>query len=107
MIAGFAQAWGKKATYMSEEDFGKLLKDENLLEQFVVGTLTSGMIQSGIIPGTASGSLIESNKENKDFITGFSQNEQAVIKKETENRIAEAEKGGEKLTAKEKSEIAA
>lgn len=107
VIAGFAQAWGKKATYMSEEDFEKLLKDENLLEQFVVGTLTSGMIQSGIIPGTAGGSLMESNQKKTDFITGFSQNEQAVIKKETENRIAEAEKDGEKLTAKEKSEIAA
>ena len=107
VIAGTAQALGKKLTYMSEEELGDILKDENLLEQFVVGTVTSGMIQSGIIPGTRSGSLAEANSEKKDFITGFSRNEQAVIKKEIENRIAEAEKGGEKLSAKEKSEIEA
>jgi hypothetical protein len=42
VLAGIAQAAGKKATYMSEEEFGQILQDENLLEQFVVGTVTSG-----------------------------------------------------------------
>lgn len=107
VAAGFAQAAAKQLTYMSEEEFGKILEDENLLEQFVVGALTSGMIQSGIVPGTSDGSLIESTKQGKDFITGYNQNEQAVIKQEVENRIAEAEKDGKKLTAKEKSQIEA
>ena len=107
VIAGVAQAWGKYKTYMSEEEFSEILNDENLLEQFVVGMATSGMMQSGIVPGTKSGSLIEANKEGRDLITGYSQNEQAVIKKEIENRIAEQEKDGKKLTAKEKSAIEA
>lgn len=99
VVAGTAQAIGKKITYMSEEDLGKILEDENLLEQFVVGAVTSGIAQA---PG-----LHIANKTGSDFITGQTQNEQAVIKKEIENRIAEAEKDGKKLTAKEKSNIEA
>jgi hypothetical protein len=106
VMAGMAQAWGKWKTYNSEEDFWDIVKDENLLEQFVVGMATSGMMQSGIIPGTESGSLKEANATGRDFITGLSQNEQAVIDKETEKRIAEQEASGKKLTNKEKSDIA-
>ena len=97
VLAGIAQAAGKKATYMSEEEFGKILQDENLLEQFVVGSVTSGIAQAP--------SLNIANKTGTDFITGLNQNEQAVVDKEVENRIAEAEKDGKKLTAKEKSAI--
>ena len=103
--SGFTQAVSKKLTYMSEEEFSEILKDENLLEQFIVGAATSGITQSGAIPGTYNGSLMEANKTGRDFITGFSQNEQAVIDKEVEKRIAEQEKNGKKLTGKEKSEI--
>lgn len=99
VLAGIAQAAGKKATYMSEEEWGKILKDENLLEQFVVGAVTSGIAQT---PG-----LHIANKTGTDFITGLNQNEQAVVKKEIENRIAEAEADGKKLTAREKAAIEA
>lgn len=99
VLAGFLQGVGKKLTYMSEEELGKILADENLLEQFVVGALTSGVMQSG--------DLAKANKTKTDFITGYDQNEQAVIKKETENRIAEQEKDGTKLTGKQKSAIEA
>lgn len=111
VLAGVAQAAGKRFTYLQEAaekgetNFWEILKDENLLEQFVVGSVTSGIIQSGIVPGTSEGSLIESNKESRDFITGQSQNEQTVIKKEIEKRIAEAEKDGKTLSKKEKSAI--
>lgn len=107
IVAGISQAMGKKLTYMSDEELSQILKDENLLEQFVVGAATSGMMQSGIIPGTESGSLKEANATGRDFITGLSQNEQAVIKKETEKRIAEQEASGKKLTNKEKADIEA
>ena len=107
VIAGTAQAIGKYKTYMSEEEFSEILKDENLLEQFVVGAVTSGIMQSGAIPGMKEGSLIETTKTGRDFITGYSQNEQAVIKKEVENRIAEKETDGTKLSKKERSAIEA
>ena len=105
VISGALQAVSKYNTYMSEEDFGKILKDENLAEQFFAGALTAGIMQSGYVPGMSEGSLREANKAGRDFITGQSQNEQAVIKKELENRIAEAEKDGTKLTNKQKADL--
>ena len=99
VVAGTAQAIGKKLTYMSEKDLGEILEDENLLEQFVVGAVASSIAQA---PGVHS-----ANKAGTDFITGQTQNEQAVVKKEVENRIAEQEKDGKKLSAKEKSAIEA
>ena len=100
VLAGLGSAVAKKLTYMEEEELSDLVKDENLLEQFVVGTVTSGMIQSGYIPKTAEGSLKEANETGKDFITGYTQNEQAVIDKEVEKRV-----GDQKLSKKELGKI--
>lgn len=102
VLAGVLQAAGKKITYMQDEELLDIVKDENLLEQFIVGAATSGMIQSGMIPGTSKGSLKESNAEGRDFITGYNQSEQSVIDKEVEKRVAaQEEKSGKKLTKKE------
>lgn len=98
VVAGIAQAWGKSKTY-SDKEFGELLKDENLLEQFIVGAVSSGFAQAP--------SLHIANKTDTDFVTGMTKNEQAVVDKEVENRIAEAEEDGTKLTAKEKAAIQA
>ena len=106
VLAGTAQAIGKKITYMDEEELLDIVKDENLLEQFVVGAAASGLIQSGMIPGTQEGSLREANAEGRDFITGLNANEQSVIDKEVEKRVAaQEEKSGKKLTKKEISAI--
>lgn len=105
VIAGVGSAMAKQATYMSDKELGELLKDENLMEQFVVGAVTSGIAQSGIVPGMKSGSLAEANKTGRDFITGLSTNEQKVIDKEVENRVAAQEKDGKKLTSKEKNKL--
>lgn len=98
-LAGGLQALGKKLTYMSEKDLSDILADENLFEQFIVEALTSGISQSG--------GLNRANKTGTDFITGFNQNEQAVIQREVENRIAEEQKDGTKLTARQIAEIKA
>jgi len=94
---GFAQAVAKKLTYMSEEEFGKILKDENLFEQFLVGALVSDIAQAGDVR--------IANKTGTDLVTGLTRNEQAVVDKEVENRIAQEQKGGKKLSGKEKSAI--
>jgi len=94
VATGFVQALAKKATYMSKEDLGKIIADENLLEQFIVGAITSGIVQSP--------SVVSSTRAGRDFVTGLSKNEQAVIDKEVENRIS---RQGDKLTGKEKSRI--
>ncbi len=97
VLAGLAQAVGKKITYMSEEDLGKIIQDENLLEQFLVGAATSGIMQGG--------DLHRANKTSTDLVTGLTKNEQAVVDKEVENRIKQEEKGGKKISGKEKSKI--
>ena len=105
VLAGVGTAVAKNLTYMDDKELSEIIKDENLLEQFVVGMATSGMIQSGYIPATESGSLKEANATGRDFITGYTQNEQSVIDKEVENRITEREADGTKLDNKEKSKI--
>ena len=105
VIAGVGSAMAKQATYMSDKELSELLEDENLMEQFVVGAVTSGIAQSGIVPGMKSGSLAESIQTDRDFITGLSTNEQKVIEKVFEDRIAEAESEGKPLTNKEKDKI--
>ena len=105
VLAGIGEAVGKKLTYMSEEELSKLVKDENLLEQFVVGAVTSGISQSGIVPGTKSGSLVEANQTGRDFITGLTENEQKVVDKVHKDLIADQEKDGKKLTEKEKNDL--
>jgi hypothetical protein len=97
VVAGLGQAIGKKITYMSEEDLSKIVKDEKLLEQFVVGSVTSGLMQTG--------GLVRANQNKTDFITGLNENEQKVVDKEVENRIAEQEQDGKTLSKKEKNKI--
>ena len=84
VIAGGATIVAKKLTYMSEEDIQKIAEDENLLEQFVVGALASGAMQT---PGLRS-----SIKSDTDFVSGLSSSEDAVINKEVERRVALEEK---------------
>lgn len=105
VLAGIVSAVGKKVSYMSEEDFGKILEDENLLDQFVAGAVTSGFAQSGYVPGMRRGSLREANKTGRDFISGLTKNEQTVIDTIAEERIKEAEKDGKTLTAKQREKI--
>lgn len=97
VLAGIASAKAKQLTYKSDEELQQLVEDEDLLEQFVVGAVTSGVAQ-GV-------DLVNANKQGRDFITGLTANEEAVVQKEYENRVAEAEKGGQKLTDKEKNKI--
>ena len=97
VLAGIGSAVSKKLTYMSDEELSQLVKDENLLEQFAVGAIVSGIAQGG--------DLVKSTKTGRDFITNFSGNEEAVIEKVYNDRVAEAEQDGTKLTNKEKNEL--
>ena len=97
VLSGVIQAMGQKATYMSEEELGKLIEDQNLLESFITGAVVSGIAQAP--------SLSKANTSGRDFVTNYTQNEQSVIDKEVENRIAEKEKNGEKLNKKQINEI--
>jgi hypothetical protein len=84
VIAGFGTAIAKDAILLNEEneeEFRKILDDENLLEQFVVGSIVSGITQGG--------DFVKSTAQGRDFITGLSKNEQTVVDKVYEQRLAE------------------
>ncbi len=97
VLAEIGTAWAKSKTYMSEKDMWELIESEDLLESFILGTFASGVTQGG--------DLVSSVKTDTDFITGLTTNEEAVIEKEVENRIAEAEKDGTKLSNKDIGKI--
>ena len=97
VIDGFANAVWKELTYKSEEDFWKILEDENLLEQFIVGVLTSY--------GAQSVDAIKSTKQGQDYVTGFTENEQKVVDAVYQELIQEREANGQKLTGREKSKL--
>ena len=92
VISGVVQGIGKKVTYMSEEELGEILANEQLLDQFIMGAVTSGVSQSGIVPGMKQGSLIETTKTGKDFVTGYTQNEQKVVDSLVEEQSNELSK---------------
>lgn len=61
VLAGTMQAAGKKMTYMSERDFADIIRDENLLEQFVVGAFASGVAQAP--------SFVRANRAGADLVS--------------------------------------
>ena len=98
VIAGIIEAAGKKLTYMSEEDLGKLLEDEKLLDQFLTGAISSGITQASKLYTTTS--------KGQDFITGYTDSEQKAFDKLLDEKIKEAQSNSETpLTAKEKGKI--
>lgn len=105
IISGVGSAIAQKLTYKSDEELRKLIDDQDLFEQFVIGTVTSALVQSGYIPGTKKGSLRESNKTGRDFITGYTQSEQSVIDRVFEDRLSEMEEAGEELSEKDKKKL--
>ena len=87
-----------------------LYKEENLMDILTSEEAIDGYIESfiggAVISGGANvGKVSSSIKSGRDYRTGLSDNEQKVVDKEVENRIAEQEKDGKKLTAKEKAVI--
>lgn len=88
------------ALYKEENLSDILLSEEALdgyIESFVGGVFISG--------GANAGKVSNSIKTGRDYRSGLSANEQAVVSKEVENRIAEQEQDGKKLTKDEKAAI--
>jgi hypothetical protein len=97
LAAGYLTALAQKGTIKTEEDLEKLIDDQNLLEQFVMGSLAGGVMSSVHLP--------KSVKSGRDYITGLTANEQTVVDTEVANRVAIAEQNGETVTKKQKSKI--
>lgn len=97
VLAGIGTAAAKKLTYLSEEEFGQLLEDENLWESFLSGAIVSGIAQMG--------DVANSTQTGRDMITGLTKNEQAVVDKVYENELSNLTKQQDKVTGREKSKL--
>ena len=93
VVAGFGNAILQKLTYMKDEDFSKLLKDQKLMDSFVSGALSSALMQA---PTTLSATM-----QGRESSTGFTENEREVYNRELENRL----KAEEKLTKRRRTQI--
>ncbi len=114
----FFSTLGQQLTYEKEETWAEILSDEEKAEKYLWQVVNSlfgkeawkgygdafigGMVLSG---GMNTGKAVYSAKSGRDYRTGLTADEEAVVSKETENRIAEAEKSGKKLTNKDKAII--
>ena len=97
VIAGILQAVGQKVTYKSEEELMQIIEDQELLESFISGAVVSGIAQAP--------SVIKDTKAGRDYVTGYTQQEQQAIDKVVNERITEQERQGITLTKKEKNAI--
>lgn len=70
VVSGIISAIGRKVTYMNEKEFSEILKDENLLEQFISGAVVSGIAQSP--------HLVKTTVQGADYSTGYTKNETKV-----------------------------
>ena len=84
-----------------EESIDELLTSEEAMDEYIQSFI-GGMALGG---GVGSFNAANSIKSGRDYKTGLTDNEQKVIDKEIENRIAEQEADGKKLTGKEKAAI--
>lgn len=97
VISGVFSALGQKLTYMDDKELGELFTKEDAADSFIGGAVMGGL-SSGF-------SAVRSGKTGYDHVTGLSQNEQMVVDRVVNDRIAEAEGDGKKLSAKEKRKI--
>lgn len=100
VASGFLQAVGKKMTYKKEEDLKKLIEDEDLLNAFIDGAIVSGIMQ---IPG--KNGIISTTKSGRDFLTGYTTQEQNFIDSETNKRINEQINEDKTLSNKKQKNI--
>jgi len=98
VVSGVLQGFGKYYTYQKDKDLGQIMKDEDLLDSFIAGAVSSGIMQSS--------GFVKSIKANRDFITNLTDVEQRKVDERTSDRVAELQKQGKKVTDKEISKIA-
>ena len=84
-----------------EESLSELLLSEEAVDEYLEGFIGGAVLGGGMNVGKASSSV----KNKTDYRSGLTSNEEAVVNREVEKRIEEAEKDGKKLTNKQQAEI--
>lgn len=98
VLSGVVQAIGKKVTYMSEGDLLQIVKDENLLDQFIIGAVTSGVAQA---PG-----LISSTRAGTDFIVPDTPTDNTLIDNKANDIAPIQEQTNQPITQEVESNLA-
>ena len=97
----FSEAMGNLGSALyKEENLGEILFSEEALEGYL-----EAAIGGGVLGGAMGGiNAVQSGKAGKDFTSGLTANEETVVQKVYNDRVAEAEKNG-KISQKEKTKI--
>ena len=86
---------------IKEENAIELLTNEEALDAYLESFI-GGMVMSGV---TNAPKAVRSHQTGTDYNTGLTADEESVVNKEVEKRIAEQEKDGKKLSKNEKGKI--
>jgi hypothetical protein len=97
VASGIGNAFAQKITYMDEEEIGQLLKDQNLMDSFVNGMLSSALMQG---PST-----ITSTVQGRDVNTGLTRTQQQYVNEIAQQRMVEAQRRNARLNGYEKGKI--
>lgn len=97
ILSGYFGAIGQKLTYMNDKEIEELFSKEDLLDSFIGGVVLGGI--------GGAGDAVKQTIHGVDPVSGLTKNEKAVVDKEYNNRVKEAEEGGKKLTNSEKTEL--
>ena len=90
-------AVGRKLTYADEKEWKDILSSEDLWDAFVGGAVMGGV--------AGGGKAVKSSIEGKDYTSELTDNEEKVVKKIYEERVAEEEAKGKKLDTIDKNKI--
>ncbi len=93
--------FGQWLTYQDDKTIGEMLASEEAMDSYIESFI-GGAALGGVGSGTRA---ISGAVQGVDAVSEMTANEEKVFKREYESRIAEEEKGGKKLTAKEKNKI--
>lgn len=96
ILSGYMSAIGQKLTYMSDKEIEELFSNEDLLESFIGGAVLGGL--------GGGGDAVKSAIKGVDPVSGLNKNEKAVVDKEYNSRLEEAEANG-KLTNSQKNKL--
>jgi len=97
VLQGIIDAGAKKITYMKESEIKDLIKDEKLMDRFIKGAVTSGVLQAkGVYNATKNG---------QNYVTGLTNEEQKTLDDEVNNQINFIENEGTKLSNSQKQKL--
>lgn len=97
VASGILQGIGKKMTFESDKELSNILKDEQLLDQFIGGAVASGIMQT---PG-----LVKSTKQGRSLATSYTDNEQKVVDNVTDSRFNEKLQDNPDMSKKEQNQL--